>query len=88
MPKPVVSPLIYEGLYEFILRINLKRCAIGHIDKNIKQSSGNPMFYIMFPYSKKDFTLEQVIQERNEKIVMYEKLGFRSNRNQRFHLNR
>ena len=84
MPKFVVSPLIYEGHYEYVLRINLKLHARGQIDNDIKQIYSCGMFYVLFEYPKKEFELENVEKERNRLVKMYEELGFRGGKSRRF----
>ena len=77
MSKCIVSPLIYEHLYDFVLRINLIDSAVGKIDKSIKQFSSCGTFYVLFEYPKKLFTFEYVKTERKRILKKYEDLGFR-----------
>ena len=78
MPKYVVSPLIAEGQYEFILRINLSPSARGKCDGDgDKQIFSCGIFYIVYVCSKTDYRLEDVEKKRNDLLVYYEKLGFR-----------
>ncbi|CAI8391211.1 MAG: Uncharacterised protein [Owenweeksia sp. TMED14] len=84
MPKYVISPLIYEGHYEYILRINLKSHARGQLDESVKQIFSRGQFYVLYEYEKKDFALEQVEAERNRLVSMYQELGFRGGKSRRF----
>tara|TARA_R110000824_G_scaffold6730_5_gene31058 strand:+ start:411 stop:752 length:342 start_codon:yes stop_codon:yes gene_type:complete len=78
MPKYVVSPLIAEGQYEFILRINLTPAAQGKCDGyGDKQIFSGGIFYIVYVCSKNEYKLADVEKKRYDLLVFYEKLGFR-----------
>ena len=77
MPKKTVAPLIMEGIFEYILRINLSPHAKGNIDKNIKQIASQGIYYVIYEFDKNEFKLPDVIKERNMLLEHYEKLGFR-----------
>ena len=78
MPKKVVSPLIIEGMYEYILRINLlpfsrEQCK----NDGDKQVYCEGVFYIIWEFPKRQYELEDVEKERNRLLDHYEKLKFR-----------
>ena len=78
MPKYVVSPLIAEGQYEYILRINLTRAAQGKCDGyGDRQILSAGIFYIVYVCPKTEYSLVDVEKKRYELLVFYEKLGFR-----------
>tara|TARA_R110000787_G_scaffold25037_2_gene70595 strand:+ start:194 stop:472 length:279 start_codon:yes stop_codon:yes gene_type:complete len=78
MPKYVVSPLIAEGQYEYILRINLTRAAQGKCDGyGDRQILSAGIFYIVYVCPKTEYSLVDVEMKRYELLVFYEKLGFR-----------
>jgi len=77
MPKKLVSPLIMEGMFEYILRINLQPHAKGKVDKNLKCISSQGVFYIIYEFDKNNFELSDVEKERNRLLEHYEKIGFR-----------
>ena len=64
MPKYVVAKLIYEGHYDYVIRLST------HEDK--KQN------YRRWFLSKKIYTLEQAKIFRNEKMRELEELGLRN----------
>lgn len=77
MPKYVVSPLIYEGIYEFILRFSINKSARKtHAECADFKIQGNIIYYFKH-YQKKEYTLEDVQKIRNEKIRFYEDCGLR-----------
>lgn len=84
MPKYVISPLIYNGHYEYILRINLNSQARGQIDESVKQICSHGQFYVLYEFPKKEFTLEYVQAERNRLVSMYQDLGFRGRKSRKF----
>lgn len=78
MPKYVVSPLIAEGQYEYILRINLNSSARGKCDgEGDKQIYSGGIFYIVYVCCKTEYKLADVEKKRNALLLYYEKLGFR-----------
>ncbi len=81
MPKYVVSPLIAEGQYEYILRINLTSTARGKCDGHgDKQIFSGGIFYIVYVCNKTEYSLQAVEKKRNDLLVYYEKLGFRGSK--------
>ena len=81
MPKYVVSPLIAEGHYEYILRINLNASARGNCEGDgDKQIFSGGIFYIVFVCNKTEYSLQAVEKKRNELLEHYEKLGFRGSK--------
>lgn len=77
MPKYVVSPLIYEGIYEFILRFSINKSAQKtHAECANFKIHGN-LIYFHKDYPKKEYTLEDVQKIRNEKVKFYEDCGLR-----------
>ena len=82
MPKKVVSPLIYEGHFDYVIRFALnKKKAMEHPEcvGLCFQNSGR---YIYFhkDYMKREFTLADVEKERQKELAKYEKLGLRTKR--------
>ena len=66
MPKRVISPLIYDGMLDYYLRIQL----------NKPTGSSYETSY----YSKKDYSLEDVENIRNNLLEEYERKGWRGKR--------
>ena len=77
MPKKTVAPLIMEGIFEYIIRINLSPSAKGKLDKNIKLFASQGIYYVIYEFDKRKFKLPDVIQERNRLLEHYEDLGYR-----------
>jgi hypothetical protein len=76
-----VSPMIKEGHYDWILRIDTpviseetKLNNMFYRKQESKKKGGN---YFIYNYDKKEYTLDQVMEIRNEKILEFEKMGLR-----------
>ena len=76
-----VSPMIKEGHYDWVLRIDTpviseetKLNNMFYRKQESKMKGGN---YFIYNYDKKEYTLEQVMEIRNEKLVEFEKMGLR-----------
>ena len=77
MPKTVVSPLIYEGHFEWILRFALnKKAKADHPECAGFQVHQNYIYYSN-AYSKKEYTLDDMKKIRNDVVKKYEDLGLR-----------
>ena len=73
--------MIKEGHYDWVLRIDTpviseetKSNNIFYRKQESKMKGGN---YFIYNYDKKEYTLDQVMQIRNEKLVEFEKMGLR-----------
>ena len=76
-----VSPMIKEGHYDWILRIDTpviseetKSNNIFYRKQESKMKGGN---YFIYNNNKKEYSLDQVMEIRNEKLVEFEKMGLR-----------
>ena len=67
MPKQLISPLIYEGHWEYYLRIQIKTRTEGRK-------------YVAEYFPKKDYSLQDVERIRNTRLDEYQKSGERDNR--------
>jgi len=80
MPKKVVSPLIYEGHFEYLLRFALGKNAVSSHPECVGMSVCGNFIYYHKSYLKCDFTLEDVKRERQLELLKFEKLGLRNPR--------
>jgi len=77
MPKYVVSPLIYEGHYDWYLRFALKKEAKDMYPEYANFNTyGNNIYFCHF-YAKKQYTLDDVEKIRDDKVKFYEDAGLR-----------
>lgn len=64
MPKYIAAKLIYEGMYEYLIRIQLSK-------------KGRDPYYTSTSYNKKNYSLEDVMKIRNKLLKEYEADGLR-----------
>jgi len=81
-----VSPMIKAGHYDWVLRIDTP--LLDNIETKLdnmfyrkQQSKTNGGYYFIYNYDKKFYTLEQVMQIRNEKLAEFENKGWRGGKN-------
>ncbi len=77
MPKFVVSPLIYEGHFEWYLRFSLHKEAKDMYPECADFKVYNNNIYYACFYAKKQYTLEDVEKIRDDKVKFYEEAGLR-----------
>lgn len=77
MPKTVISPLIYEGHFEYVLRFALNKQAKADHPECAGFKVHQNYIYFQKAYSKKEYTLDEMKKIRNDVVKKYEDLGMR-----------